>query len=114
MAVVTALTKVVAGWWAAGRAGIGPAGRLRAGTILVARGEFSIVIAGPAVAAGLQARLGPLATAYVLALAVVGPLATRAADSLAAVLGRRPFAGPASTKQEGRHSAGPARELERR
>jgi CPA2 family monovalent cation:H+ antiporter-2 len=98
LAVVTLLTKVAAGWWAASRAGIGLAGRLRAGTVLVARGEFSIVIAGLAVAAGLQARLGPLATAYVLALAMLGPLLTRAADPLAATLTRltRPSPDPAS------------------
>ncbi len=89
LAVVTALTKIVAGWWAARRASIGLAGRLRAGTMLVARGEFSIVIAGLAVAAGLHTRLGPLTTAYVLSLAVLGPLVTRAADPLAAIL-RRP------------------------
>jgi CPA2 family monovalent cation:H+ antiporter-2 len=88
LAVVTMLTKVMAGWWAARRDGIGLAGRLRAGSALVARGEFSIVIAGLAVAAGLQARLGPLATAYVLALAVLGPLLARAADPLAAILAR--------------------------
>ena len=86
LGAVTLATKVAAGWWAARRAGVGPAGRLRAGTVLVARGEFSIVIAGLAVAAGLQARLGPLVTAYVLALAVLGPLLTRAADPLAARL----------------------------
>jgi monovalent cation:H+ antiporter-2, CPA2 family len=100
LAAVGVLTKLAAGWWAARRAGIGLAGRLRAGTVLVARGEFSIVIAGLAVAAGLHARLGPLATAYVLALAVLGPLVTRAADPLAAVLRRlthptgKPAAGP--------------------
>ena len=33
------------GWYAAGRAGVGPKGRLRAGTVMIARGEFSIVIA---------------------------------------------------------------------
>src|SRR6266511_233491 len=88
LAVVTVLTKLAAGWWAGRRAGIGPAGRVRAGTVLVARGEFSIVIAGLAVAAGVQARLGPLATAYVLTLAVLGPLLTRAADPLAATLAR--------------------------
>jgi len=89
LAVVTLLTKVAAGWWAARRAGVGRPGRLRAGTVLIARGEFSIVIAGLAVAAGIQAHLGPLATAYVLTLAVLGPLATRAADPLAASLRRR-------------------------
>jgi monovalent cation:H+ antiporter-2, CPA2 family len=100
LAAVGVLTKLAAGWWAARRAGIGLAGRLRAGTVLVARGEFSIVIAGLAVAAGLQARLGPLATAYVLALAVLGPLVTRIADPLAAVL-RRPAAQPRAGQREG-------------
>jgi monovalent cation:H+ antiporter-2, CPA2 family len=50
--------------------------RLRAGMALVARGEFSIVIAGLGV--GLEPRLGPLSAAYVLILAVVGPVLTRA------------------------------------
>jgi CPA2 family monovalent cation:H+ antiporter-2 len=43
--------------------------------VLVSRGEFSIVIAGLAVSAGLEPELGPLAAAYVLALAIAGPLA---------------------------------------
>ena len=45
LAVVTAATKVVGGWWAAKRSGIGSAGRLRVGVALTARGEFSIIIA---------------------------------------------------------------------
>ncbi len=43
---VTALTKVLTGYWAARRTGVDRPGRLRAGMALVARGEFSIVIAG--------------------------------------------------------------------
>jgi monovalent cation:H+ antiporter-2, CPA2 family len=82
LALVTAATKVATGWWAARRTGVGPRGRWRAGTELVARGEFSIVIAGLAVAAGREPALGPLATAYVLVLAVLGPLLARAADPL--------------------------------
>ncbi|NYI04327.1 cation:proton antiporter [Allostreptomyces psammosilenae] len=81
LAVVTALTKVATGWYAAGRAGVGPNGRLRAGGALVARGEFSIVIAGLAV--GVEPGLGPLATAYVLILVIVGPLAARYTEPLA-------------------------------
>jgi Kef-type K+ transport system membrane component KefB len=45
---------------------------------LVARGEFSIVIAG--LGAGLEPQLGPLAAAYVLFLAVLGPVLARAAQ----------------------------------
>jgi K+:H+ antiporter subunit KhtU len=89
LALVTGATKIVTGWFAAARAGIGVPGRLRAGTALVARGEFSIVIAGIAVAEGVEGDLGPLAAAYVLTLAVVGPLLTRAADRLAAPLAAR-------------------------
>lgn len=77
LAAVTAATKAAAVWWGAKRAGIGPKGRRRAAAVLVARGEFSIVIAEIGVAAGLEQRLGALATAYVLLLAFSGPLATR-------------------------------------
>jgi len=89
LAVVTAVTKLATGWWSAKAAGIHWPGRLRAGTTLIARGEFSIVIAGIAVAAGIESGLGPLAAAYVLILAVVGPLLARAADPVAHAISRR-------------------------
>jgi CPA2 family monovalent cation:H+ antiporter-2 len=82
LAIAGAATKTATGWWAAKRAGIGPRGRLRAGLSLVPRGEFSIVIAGLAVTAGTDPDFGPLATTYVLILAVVGSLAMRYADRL--------------------------------
>ncbi|MFL6221342.1 MAG: cation:proton antiporter [Actinomycetes bacterium] len=88
LALVTAATKVATGWWAARRAGVGPRGRWRAGTILVARGEFSIVIAGLAVAAGREPTLGPLATTYVLILAMLGPLVARVSEPLRVGLSR--------------------------
>jgi len=76
LAAVTALTKMGTGWYAARSDGVGSRGRWRAGTALIARGEFSVVIAGLAVAAG-QTQVGALATAYVLTLAVGGPILTR-------------------------------------
>jgi CPA2 family monovalent cation:H+ antiporter-2 len=76
LAVVTAATKVATGWYAAGRDGVGRKGRLRAGTALIARGEFSVVIAGLAVSSGFV-EIGPIAAAYVLVLAVSGPIITR-------------------------------------
>ncbi|MFP5336340.1 MAG: cation:proton antiporter [Actinomycetes bacterium] len=82
LALVTVATKLGTGWFAAGRDGVGPAGRLRAGAALVARGEFSVVIAGLAVSAGLG-EVGPVATGYVLVLAVVGPVLARAAEPIA-------------------------------
>ncbi len=75
LAVITAGTKIATGIYAARRAGIGPRGRLRAGGVLVARGEFSIVIAG--LAATSEPRVAPLATAYVLILVIMGPITAR-------------------------------------
>lgn len=83
LAVVSGATKVVTGVWAASRAGVGVAGRLRAGTALVARGEFSIIIAGLALAEGVDPRLPAVAAAYVLIVAGVAPVLTRLADPLA-------------------------------
>ncbi|WP_116450495.1 cation:proton antiporter [Blastococcus litoris] len=88
LGAVTVGTKVATGWFAARRDGVGVPGRLRAGTALIAHGEFSIVIAGLAVAAGISA-VGPVATAYVLVMAVAGPVLTRFAEPLAAPLLRR-------------------------
>ncbi|HRY09362.1 MAG: cation:proton antiporter [Actinobacteria bacterium] len=80
--VVTLVTKVITGWYAAGREQAADRGRMRAGTVLVARGEFSIVIAGLAVTSGF-AEVGVLTTTYVLLLAVIGPILTRFSDQLA-------------------------------
>jgi CPA2 family monovalent cation:H+ antiporter-2 len=80
LAVIGFATKYATGWVGARRAGIGRRGRIRAGAALVARGEFSIVIAGIAIGAGIEPELGPLAAAYVLLLAVAGPVAARIAD----------------------------------
>jgi CPA2 family monovalent cation:H+ antiporter-2 len=55
----------------------------------VARGEFSIVIAGLAVTAGVEPALGPLATAYVLLLVVLGPLTARYTEPVAMWWSRR-------------------------
>ncbi|GAA2439829.1 cation:proton antiporter [Actinomadura vinacea] len=90
LALAGIATKLGTGWMAARRAGVALTGRLRAGAALTPRGEFNIVIAGLAVSAGTNAQLGPLAAAYVLILAVAGPLLARTAEPLAhAIRGRR-------------------------
>ncbi|GAA1823924.1 cation:proton antiporter [Planosporangium flavigriseum] len=94
LAVAGIATKLATGWVAAARLGSAVTGRLRAGAALLPRGEFNIVIAGLAVTAGINPRLGPLAAAYVLILAVAGPLLARAAEPLARRL-RRPPRSPA-------------------
>lgn len=75
LGLATALTKAITGYWAAVRVGTDRAGRLRAGAALVPRGEFSIVIAGLGTA--VEPRLLPLAAAYVLFLALLGPILSR-------------------------------------
>lgn len=73
LAVVTAVTKVIAGSYAARREGAARPGQRRAGTALIARGEFSLVIIGLAGAGTLSA----VATPYVFILAIVGPVLAR-------------------------------------
>lgn len=82
LAAFTALTKMVTGWWAARRAGVDRLGRARGAAALVAHGEFSIVLAGIGVGAGLDEELGALAAAYVLVMASAGPILMRYADLL--------------------------------
>jgi len=84
LAVVTTGTKVATGWFASARSGIGRKGRIRAGAALVARGEFSIVIAGLAVSSGAAPpQLAALATTYVLLMAILGPIVARVAEPVA-------------------------------
>ena len=85
LAVVTTMTKLATGWHGARRLGAGRRGRVRAGTVLAARGEFSIVIAALGVGLADGDRLGALAAAYVLVTAVVGPVFARYGDELLSV-----------------------------
>ena len=92
LAIVTMLTKLVTGVFAARKAGVGALGQWRAGFALTPRGEFSIVIAGLAVGAGVNAQLAPLATAYVLITIIGGTFLARVPEAQwfrAAVTGRR-------------------------
>ena len=82
LGLITALTKILTGWWAARRTKANALESIRAGAALVARGEFSIVIAGLGVSAGLEPQLGALSAAYVLLLAIIGPILTRGIEPL--------------------------------
>lgn len=98
LAVLTAGTKVATGWYAARRRQVGARGRLRAGTVLIARGEFSIVIAALGTDLADGGELGALAAGYVLVTAILGPLTTRYSDQISARLERtEPERVPAAT-----------------
>jgi CPA2 family monovalent cation:H+ antiporter-2 len=79
--VITIATKTLTGYTAAAAAGIGLPGRWRTGFALTPRGEFSIVIAGLAAGSGIEPRLAPLATAYVLLTVIAGPILARMTDA---------------------------------
>ncbi|MPY79266.1 MAG: cation:proton antiporter [Actinophytocola sp.] len=97
LTVVTTVTKLATGWWAARRQGIGPLGRARAGASLIARGEFSIIIAGLAVSAGaVEPRIAALATTYVLLMAALGPIAARVVEPVARAVRGTPAPRPVS------------------
>ncbi|KZS82805.1 cation:proton antiporter [Mycobacterium persicum] len=75
LAAVTAATKVLTGMYAARRDGVARRGQLRAGTALIARGEFSLIIIG-LVGASIPT-VAALATSYVFIMAIVGPVVAR-------------------------------------
>jgi CPA2 family monovalent cation:H+ antiporter-2 len=101
------VTKLITGWLATRRARLGPAARARAGVALIPRGEFNIVIAGLAVAAGANESLGPLTVAYVLILAVTTPLAARVVEPLVRRLRRRAPGQPPGAAGPGPYPATP-------
>lgn len=81
LAAITMATKVLTGYLAARRAGIGRPGRWRAGLALTPRGEFSIIIAAMAVSAGVNSLIGSLAATYMLITVIAGPVASRLTDT---------------------------------
>jgi CPA2 family monovalent cation:H+ antiporter-2 len=100
LAAVTIATKLITGRYAAARDKAGRRGQLRAGTALIARGEFSLVIVG--LVGTMHDRLGPLVIAYVFILAIAGPLLTRLAGT-----SPRPGAPRPATKDGGGDAAHP-------
>lgn len=80
LAVVTMTTKFGGGLVIGRREGLDVRAQARTGAILIARGEFSIVIALIAVRSGLDF-VAPVAIGYVLILVVVGPVIARFVDA---------------------------------
>lgn len=87
--VMTMVLTLTAGVVAARLHGFGRVGAANIGLTVLTRGEFSLVLASLALAAGLDARLGSFAAGYVLVLAVIGPIAVSASERLARLLPQR-------------------------
>jgi CPA2 family monovalent cation:H+ antiporter-2 len=64
----------------------GPEPAANIATALLARGEFALILATMAAAAGLDARLSPFIAGYVLLLAIMAPLAAKQSNWLARIL----------------------------
>ncbi|WP_135555255.1 cation:proton antiporter [Paenibacillus cymbidii] len=76
-AALTLAGNLAAGWWAGRIAGLSPKSSVTIGLTIMARGEFSIILANLAKAGGLLALVQPFAALYVLILAVLGPLLSK-------------------------------------
>ncbi len=75
--LVTLVGNIFAGMLAGRSAGLSPAASFNVGLTILARGEFSIIMANLAKAGGLLAIIQPFAALYVLTLAILGPLLTK-------------------------------------
>ncbi|MDG0795241.1 cation:proton antiporter [Cohnella ginsengisoli] len=88
-AVVVTLIGIYAAGLLAGRsAGLSSKASSNVGLTIVARGEFSIIMANMAKAGGLLAVLQPFAALYVLILAILGPLLTKESKHIHKLIGR--------------------------
>ncbi|RAY14072.1 cation/H(+) antiporter [Actinomadura craniellae] len=84
-AALTIAMNVAAGLLAARLYGYGSRPAADIATILLARGEFALILAAMAAGAGLDGRLAPFIAGYVLVLAVLGPVMAGHAHLLARV-----------------------------
>jgi CPA2 family monovalent cation:H+ antiporter-2 len=75
LAAVTSVTKIATGVFAARRDGVARRGQWRAGTTLIARAEFSLIIIG--LIGETISGLAPLAMSYVFIVATLGPVLAR-------------------------------------
>ena len=89
--VMSIVLNMVAGVSAARMNQFGRRQAANIGFTILGRGEFSLILATLAAAAGLDARIGPFVGLYVLVLAVGGPLLAARSASLTAIIPRRFF-----------------------
>lgn len=81
LAIITMGSKFFTGYLAAKKGGIAKPGRWRSGLTLMPRGEFSIILAGLAVANGVDSAILPFAATYMLITVIASPLMVRFTDT---------------------------------
>jgi len=72
--LLTIMGNVIAGMIAGRKAGLSHKASMNIGLTIMARGEFTIIVANLGVTAGLMPLLKPFSALYVLILAILGPL----------------------------------------
>ena len=85
-AVLTIFGNVISGMIAGRNAGMSHKASLNIGLTVMARGEFTIIVANLGIAAGLMPILKPFSALYVLLLAIIGPLAAKESKHIYKVL----------------------------
>ena len=95
LAILTIGTKFLTGWIAARTVTTSTISRLRAGALLSARGEFSVIIAGLAATSTLlPSDFQALVAGYILITATAGPILARFAEQVGWWWDQRPRAVP--------------------
>ena len=75
--ILTVVSNYVAGMIAGRRSGLSHKASSNIGLTIMARGEFTIIVANLGIAGGLMPILKPFSALYVLILAILGPLLTK-------------------------------------
>lgn len=86
--LLTVVSNMVAGWMAGRQAGLTYKASTNIGLTIMARGEFTIIVANLGISAGLMPLLKPFSALYVLVLAIVGPLLAKESKSVYGGLNR--------------------------
>jgi len=86
--LMTLIVNAGGGWLIAWLNGLSPRYGLGIGLILQNRGEFALILATLATAAGLDPRLTPFAGLYVLVMSIIGPILTVNSERITSVLYR--------------------------
>jgi K+:H+ antiporter subunit KhtU len=111
-AAMTAGVTIIAAAIVARVYGFAPPASANMAFTMLARGEFSLILASLAATAGLDARIGPFVAGYVLVLAIVSPLLaanpSRFSRAFAIVTRSRPRASAAGARRNSGPTSGSA------
>jgi CPA2 family monovalent cation:H+ antiporter-2 len=86
--VITIVANMVSGMMAGRKAGMSHKASTNIGLTVMARGEFTIIVANLGIAASLMPLLKPFSALYVLVLAILGPLLTKESKFIYKVLNK--------------------------